>query len=103
MTAAGSIDLAASTLDLNGTIIPFYWLNSAMGRLPLIGPLFTGGVPGGGVFSATFTATGETADPRIEVSPFSVLFPGFIRYLLETLADWLGVAPRGVEPRPLAP
>jgi hypothetical protein len=104
LTAAGSMNLDANTLDLKGTIVPFYWLNSAIGRLPLIGPLFTGGVPGGGVFSATFTVTGMTADPRIQVSPLSVLFPGFIRYVLETLVNWFGQSPREiVEPPPLAP
>jgi hypothetical protein len=45
-----------------------------------------------------------TADPRIQVSPLSVLFPGFIRYVLETLVNWFGQSPREiVEPPPLAP
>ena len=46
-------------LELEGTIVPSYLLNSLPGRLPLVGRLFSA-EPGGGLLAATFTATGRS-------------------------------------------
>jgi hypothetical protein len=81
-TAAGKIYTDADILDMNGTIVPAYAVNSLLGNLPVVGPLFTGGEKGGGVFAATFRMTGPREDPNVAINPVATLAPGFLRNLL---------------------
>ncbi|HTW25662.1 MAG TPA: AsmA-like C-terminal region-containing protein [Acetobacteraceae bacterium] len=80
ITAKGRIDLAANTADLQGTIVPAYMLNSFLGRIPLLGRLFSP-ERGGGVFAATYRVRGSLADPAVSVNPLAALAPGFLRGL----------------------
>jgi hypothetical protein len=50
-TANGRIFTATDTIDVEGTLVPAYVVNSALGKLPLIGGIFSGGEEGGGVFA----------------------------------------------------
>lgn len=50
MTGSGTVDLDQNTVEMSGTLIPFFWANNALGNLPLIGGWLTGGEDGGGVF-----------------------------------------------------
>lgn len=79
-TAKGRVMRRDGRLELEGTIVPSYLLNSLPGRLPLVGRLFSA-EPGGGLLAATFTATGTLGDPRITVNPLSMLAPGMLRNL----------------------
>ncbi|HSO42035.1 MAG TPA: AsmA-like C-terminal domain-containing protein, partial [Rhodospirillales bacterium] len=81
VTAAGSYNLERDLLDLRGTLVPFYVVNSLLGNLPLIGGLFSGGERGGGLFAASFSVRGTMAEPDISVNPVSVLAPGMLRNL----------------------
>lgn len=84
LTAEGVIGLRTpETVDLRGTIVPVYSVNSLFGNLPVIGDIITGGEEGGGLFAATYTVTGELAAPAVKVNPLSVLAPGFLRKLFE--------------------
>ena len=67
-------------MDMNGNIVPFSGLNKAVGEIPVLGDLLTGG--GDGVFAATYTAQGPVADPRVVVNPLAVLAPGILRNIL---------------------
>jgi hypothetical protein len=87
ITVSGTLDTASSTADLRGTLVPFYFLNSALGRLPLIGPVFTGDELGGGLFAAAFAVTGPLDDPSVSVNPLSTLLPGFLREVLLWLQE----------------
>ncbi|MEK9722455.1 MAG: AsmA-like C-terminal region-containing protein, partial [Rhodospirillaceae bacterium] len=78
-TASGKVFRHADIVNLQGTVIPAYALNSAFGRIPLLGDLFTGGEKGGGVFAATYTMTGPMEEPVVSVNPLSALAPGFLR------------------------
>ncbi len=78
LTAKGSVDLAAERMDLHGTIVPAYFLNTIPGRLPLVGRLFSP-EKGGGLFAGRYTAIGPLDDPRLTVNPLSALTPGFLR------------------------
>lgn len=78
LTAKGSVDLAARALDLSGTVVPAYFFNSLLGRIPLIGRLFSP-ERGGGVLAANYTARGSFDDPKVSVNPLSALTPGFTR------------------------
>jgi len=78
-TANGKVFRHADVVNLEGTVIPAYALNSAFGHIPLLGNLFTGGEKGGGVFAATYSMTGPIEEPVVSVNPLSALAPGFLR------------------------
>ena len=97
VTANGLIQLSQDRLDLRGTIVPAYSLNSIIGNIPLIGSWLLGG-EGQGLFAANYRATGSAADPQVWVNPLSALTPGFLRRLLQpnfgippTVQESLGV------------
>jgi len=80
LTAYGRIDTARKVLDLKGTIVPAYALNSALGRIPLLGGLFSA-ERGGGLFAVDYSVHGGLDDPAVAVNPLSALTPGFLRRL----------------------
>ena len=82
VTANGVLDLQRDQLDLQGTIVPAYALNSILGNVPVIGSLLLGG-EGQGLFAANYRVTGSAGDPQISVNPLSALAPGFLRRLLQ--------------------
>ncbi|TVR97442.1 MAG: hypothetical protein EA406_09405 [Rhodospirillales bacterium] len=86
-TASGRIDLDGDDIDLRGTVVPLYAVNATLGRIPLIGDLLTGGERGGGVFAATYRATGRLDDPQITVNPLAALAPGFVRNIFGALGS----------------
>ena len=75
---AGQVGLTGSGLDLSGTAVPAYGVNRALGSIPLVGDLLTGG-EGGGVIAFTYRATGPIDDPQVQVNPLSALAPGLLR------------------------
>lgn len=77
-TARGRIDLARRIADVQGTIVPAYFFNSILGRIPVLGTLFSP-EKGGGVFSATYRVQGRLDDPAVTVNPLAALAPGFLR------------------------
>lgn len=79
MTAAGRV--ANDTVNIKGTIVPFYAANSALGKIPILGPIFSGGDKGGGLFAARYSIVGPMDDPKVTVNPLSMLTPGFLRNL----------------------
>lgn len=78
MTAQGKIDLDRNLVNVKGTLVPAYALNSVLGNIPLIGPLIQGG-EGEGLFAATYQVTGNLSEPKIDVNEWSALAPGFVR------------------------
>ena len=80
-TASGKIYSYAEIVDIEGTLVPAYAINSVLGNIPVLGSIFSGGEKGGGIFAATYKITGPTESPKIEVNPLSVLAPGFLRKL----------------------
>jgi uncharacterized protein YhdP len=78
-TAAGTVHNVANTISLEGTVVPAYLINSALGKIPVLGSIFTGGQEGGGVFAATYAVAGWRDDPKVSVNPLAVLAPGFLR------------------------
>lgn len=81
LTAGGNIDLKEDKIDVKGTIIPAYAINSLPGKIPLVGKLFSG-EDGGGMFAATYQIEGAPEEPTITVNPLSALAPGIFRSIL---------------------
>lgn len=86
LTAAGLVDFDSDTMDLAGTIVPAYAINSLLGNIPIVGTFLQGG-EGEGLFAATYTATGSLDDPTIAVNPLAALAPGFLRGIFEGSAS----------------
>ncbi|WP_340110508.1 AsmA-like C-terminal region-containing protein [Pikeienuella sp. HZG-20] len=79
---SGEYEIDADRLRMNGVFTPLYRLNSAAGRIPLIGKILTGG-DGQGVFAFTFSVRGPVEAPRVSVNPLSVLAPGVLRRIFD--------------------
>lgn len=84
VTARGRILRRTDTMEVQGTVVPAYVFNSLLGRLPLIGRLFSAEA-GGGLFAVTFRATGAVSDPNVSVNPLAALTPGVLRGLFSAL------------------
>jgi hypothetical protein len=80
LTAQGKIDLDRHNVNVKGTLVPAYAINSVLGNIPLIGAIIQGG-EGEGLFAATYAVTGNLDEPKIDVNEWSALAPGFIRDL----------------------
>ncbi len=104
ITARGQVDLAADTLDLEGTLVPAYAVNSILGNIPLIGQLLVG-ERGSGVFAANYRASGAMADVQTSINPLSTLTPGFLRRLFGVFSGGPGsaAAPAPAEGQPTDP
>ena len=77
-TATGSIDLATKRYDLSGTIVPAYALNALLGKIPVLGKVFSP-EKGSGLFAARYSVAGPFTKPDISVNPLSALTPGILR------------------------
>jgi hypothetical protein len=97
-TASGTVYTHADIVDLEGTVVPAYAINSALGRIPILGNIFTGGEKGSGLFAANFRMTGPQEDPKVDVNPLSALAPGFLRRLFGVFGD--SPAPQAKDPSP---
>ncbi|MEA1938970.1 MAG: AsmA-like C-terminal domain-containing protein, partial [Pseudomonadota bacterium] len=90
LTFAGTVDLNADTMDMEGTIVPVQSVNRVFGAIPVFGEILTGG-EGEGMFAATYTIQGAADDPKISVDPLSALAPGMLRDLFKLGKDLLPI------------
>jgi uncharacterized protein YhdP len=81
-TMRGTVDFKSRTVDLGGTYIPLYGLNSALGAIPILGRVLVGR-QGEGVVGITFAIKGKLEDPAVLVNPMSVMTPGIFRQIFE--------------------
>ena len=94
----GKVDFRAKRMDLEGTYVPLSGLNRLLSPIPLIGEIFTG-PKGDGVFGIKYRIHGNTEDPQVEVNPFSLLTPGFMRGIFQIVPDNPQVTPRSEAPK----
>jgi hypothetical protein len=85
-TMRGRVDFKAQTVNLGGTYVPLYGLNSALGAIPILGGIFVGR-QGEGVVGITFAIQGQLDDPNVLVNPISVVAPGIFRQIFEFRGD----------------
>lgn len=83
LTGAGSYNLTADNLDIDGVVAPSPTLNlSMLGEIPVIGDLLVSR-RGEGVFGMTYSINGRAGEPRVGVNPVSALTPGILRRIFE--------------------
>jgi hypothetical protein len=99
-TAKGNVNLKEKSIDLQGTIVPAYTLNSVLGNIPLLGPILT---QGGGVFAANYRVRGSVDNPDVTVNPLSTLAPSFLRDLFNVFQLPAQTAPNEAQPQPATP
>ena len=86
VTAKGHVDFESEKLNVTGTIVPAYSINSILGEIPLLGALFVGG-KGEGVLAMTYNVGGTFSEPQVDINALSALAPGFLRGLLAGKGD----------------
>ncbi len=93
VTAKGRIDRRHDTIDTEGTIVPAYIFNTLLGRIPILGRLFSP-EEGGGVFAVSYRMRGPLSDPQTTINPLAALTPGFLRGIFGIGQEPAGQAPR---------
>lgn len=81
-TAEGLIRKNDGAIEIKGTIIPAYGPNAALGKIPILGDILTGG-GGEGIFGLTYALGGGVDNPKFEVNPVSAVAPGILRKFFE--------------------
>lgn len=76
-TVKGTVDTTTASLKLKGVLVPAFFLNSFIGKIPIIGELAGG--EGEGLIAFNYSIKGPYADPETSVNPLSGLTPGFLR------------------------
>jgi hypothetical protein len=82
LTFEGEVNMTKDTIAMQGTAVPMSEINGLLANIPMVGKILTGGNKGSGIFAATYTMKGQTADPDVTVNPLSVLTPGILRRIL---------------------
>jgi hypothetical protein len=81
-TFGGTLDRKAEKLDITGTLVPVYGLNSILGAVPVLGDILIS-KKGEGVFGLTYAMKGNLNEPVLSTNPLSVLTPGILRRIFE--------------------
>jgi len=82
LTGEGLVNSTNKTVNINGSIIPAYKLNTLFNNIPIIGEIFSG-KEDEGIFAINYLAKGKWDDPDIEVNLLSLLTPGIIRNIFD--------------------
>ena len=82
LTGKGLVNSTNKTVNINGSIVPAYKLNTLFNNIPIIGEIFSG-KEDEGIFAINYLAKGKWDDPDIEVNPLSALTPGIIRNIFD--------------------
>ncbi|WP_338331613.1 AsmA-like C-terminal region-containing protein [Acetobacter sp. LMG 32666] len=77
-TLEGKVNLDRNSIDLHGTVVPVFAINTLPGKLPGIGRLFSP-EKNGGLLAITFGVTGNLEDPTLHINPYSIFLPGALR------------------------
>lgn len=78
VTFKGTVNL--DNVDIAGSVIPAYLVNSLPGKIPLIGALFREG-EGGGLLGVKYSVTGKPTKTEVEFHPLSSIVPGALGYI----------------------
>jgi len=81
LTAQGVIDFDHSQIDVSGSFVPAYTVNTMLTKIPLVGVLLSGG-QNDGVFGVSYRVHGAMSSPTLTVNPLSAIAPGILRRIL---------------------
>ena len=98
LTTQGYIDYAHDKVDLNGTFVPAYQVNSLITHVPVVGVLLGGGQHEG-IFGVNYRITGPASGPTLNVNPLSGVTPGILRKIFGVV-DGTTPPPNSYAPQP---
>ena len=75
LTAQGLIDFEHNEIDVSGSFVPAYTVNTMLTKIPLVGVLLSGG-QNDGVFGVSYRVHGPMSGPTLTVNPLSAIAPG---------------------------
>ncbi len=104
LTTQGFIDYGRDRVDLNGTFVPAYQVNSLVTHVPVVGMLLGGGSHEG-IFGVNYRIVGPASGPTLNVNPLSAMTPGFLRKVfgaLDGTTPLIGATPPVDAPRSTA-
>lgn len=78
-TFAGDYFMEDQFWDMTGTFVPFYFFNTLLGKIPLVGNLFSNFEDNGGVFAFSWLYQGKYPDGNLLVNYLSGFIPGVFR------------------------
>jgi len=81
LTFDGYIDFTRETVDLGGSYVPAYALNSLLSNIPVLNVFITGG-QNEGIFALNYRLSGSLNSPVVTVNPLSVIAPGLMRKIM---------------------
>jgi hypothetical protein len=102
LTMQGEIPRAEGDMDLTGTLVPAYTLNTLLGYVPIFGTLLTSR-SGEGVFGFTYAVSGDPSDPRVFINPLSAFTPGVLRRIFQIDENVEATRPVGPAEKPVVP
>ena len=82
----GFTRLDEQEINLEGIIVPAYAINALLNKIPLIGQVITG-IEGDGLIGVNFKVTGTYDKPIYNVNPLSILTPGILRSIFDSLFE----------------
>lgn len=84
LTFDGFADFPRDRIDLAGSYVPAYALNSLLSNIPVLGFVIAGGQHEG-IFALSYRVTGSFSEPVVSVNPLSAIAPGMIRKIMGVL------------------
>ena len=96
LTTQGLIDFGRNEIDVSGSFVPAYTVNTMLTKIPLVGLLLSGG-ENEGVFGVSYRVHGPMSGPTLTVNPLSAIAPGILRRILGAID---GTVSRGGAPEP---
>jgi hypothetical protein len=98
LTLEGQLQQSLAVLNLRGVIVPSYTLNAAIGKIPLVGAMLTGGKDQG-LIGFNYRITGSAAKPVVDVQASSALAIGPLRRLFQGKAAKIPIAKAAANPQ----
>jgi hypothetical protein len=81
ITTQGVIDFEHNEVDLSGSFVPAYQVNTILTKIPLVGLILSGGQHEG-VFGVAYRVHGPMSGPTLTVNPLSAMAPGILHRIL---------------------
>ena len=77
ITTQGVIDFEHDEIDVSGSFVPAYQVNTMLTKIPLVGLILSGGQHEG-VFGVAYRVHGPMSGPTLTVNPLSAMAPGIL-------------------------